>query len=150
MVRWQFKIIENIVPTNFKHLLQEEVFSEDEFLNRKQYILGFFKQSQTLALSEGSQNPEFGTINIKKTSNKLLLKSTLTHEIIHFLATQDIIKIDEMWEFTTFSGENAQAIKNLVEKGVSLEKAEEVVYTYLSELTETVKEAQALYKKEKK
>ncbi|MFC1668719.1 hypothetical protein ACFL1T_05005, partial [Chlamydiota bacterium] len=144
---WHEKIVQQMYSTHISNFIKADFFTSSLFKEKRDIILDFLIHSATYALATGAV-VDTGII-LKQTTDMLELKMSIIHECIHYLAKENIITIDDSWEFTTFAGETASIIIDIVKSGTVLENIEKAVMPYLSKFVETAEEALILYEKGK-
>jgi len=98
-------------------------------------------------ISSGSMNLELGTMSFEQTKDLLGLRSSVVHEVLHFLGYENVIRTYA--EYNSISGQLADTIVYLVSKGLALNEAENIMISFLRRYVQSPKKARVLYERGK-
>ncbi|MDD5634238.1 MAG: AAA family ATPase, partial [Candidatus Omnitrophica bacterium] len=100
---WRNKLKEDILPSRVENLMPEQFFGIGLFKDKKDMLLStIFQMNKAFSGSvTGLYDPEIRKICVTSSRNELRFLSTLIHEMIHYLADHDQIKIDPSYEYAT-------------------------------------------------
>ncbi|MFH1459352.1 MAG: hypothetical protein ABIG64_03135, partial [Candidatus Omnitrophota bacterium] len=146
------QILKNTKPTHITNLIPQEYFEKANFSDQKKryFIAARIQSLSDYCLANASVTPETGLINVKDTSNLLRLAVSAPHEMVHFLAEKDYLKINSDWEFTTYGGAFAHKIVQLKEKfNLPLEQIEQTMAPIIGLYVSSVNIGQVVYQKGK-
>ncbi len=115
------KIRGDVRTSHLKNQLEPELL-EEEFILWKQYALAMLSQLHTNARSFGYMIPILGKVNINPSDDALVLRCTLKHELVHYLAHHGEIKIPEEWENITYAVDILERVKQVGESALDTYK----------------------------
>ncbi|KJJ83442.1 ATPase, AAA+ type, core domain protein [Candidatus Omnitrophus magneticus] len=137
------ELLKNIKPKNLETYIIPEYFEK----NKRDVLIATLYEWDIFIHSSGLSDIKKKIITFPEQNNLLEFKSTLIHEMIHYLGDKGLLKTNKDWEFLTFGGEASHNVVNFLKNGLSIEKAKDIIMPILSTYVNTPNLARGLFEK---
>jgi len=111
------QILGDIQSGHLEHYLGDRLL-EDDFSLWRDYVLITLSRLHETARADGLMNPTLRKVFLNPSDDELVLRCTLKHELVHYLALHGEIKIPYEWENITYAVDILERVRQVGEKGL--------------------------------
>ncbi|MBD3272290.1 MAG: hypothetical protein GF384_07120, partial [Elusimicrobia bacterium] len=141
---WSKKLKDDIKIPHVTNLIPESFFDASLFESKREFLASQIQGLTRLACTYGFVSTGLEQVFVNSFPSTMEVRSTVKHELVHYLAHKGQIKIDDAWEHTTYAVDLADKITHAC--GDDIAKAERNVQLFANEYGPLVKR---LYQKGK-